>query len=194
VLRHGRLAVAVAVEVQGAALHLLEAERQDAVREAAADRAGGEVERGRAGGAVVVHVRDRESGHAELVHGALASGRLAVDVPDVRLLDLVEVDAGIGQGGGARLAGHVGVVPPLATTGLLEPRHPDTDDEDAGTCCGHLWLLTKNHLDIIRREAIDVVYAEPACGTPENGVRCLQVYRTRIRVPRSPDASQRPGV
>ena len=59
----------------------------------AADRLGGEVERGRAGRAVVVDVDDRDAGHAELVDRALARGRLAVHVADVGLLDSLVGDA-----------------------------------------------------------------------------------------------------
>ena len=59
---------------------------EHALGDAALDRLLREHERGRAGRAVVVHVEDRDAGEAELVDGALAARRVAVDVADVRLL------------------------------------------------------------------------------------------------------------
>ena len=101
-----------------------------ALGQPAANRLGGKVQRGRPGRTVVVDVDDRDTAHAQLVERPLPRGRLAVDVPDVALLDRVVVDAGVLERLGAGLAGHVRVVPALATAGLLELRHPDTDDVD----------------------------------------------------------------
>src|ERR1700735_4672424 len=66
-----------------------------AVRDAALDELLGHEQRGRSGGAVVVHVVDRDAGHAESVERALAAGRFAVAVADYCLFDLVVGDAGV---------------------------------------------------------------------------------------------------
>src|SRR5690606_2417236 len=114
-------------------LHPLETERQRALGQAAPNRLRRKVERGGTGGAVVVDIDHRDTGHAQLVDRALAGGRLTVDVADVGLFHFAVVDSGIGEGLGARLARHIRVVPVaavfvLAPAGLFELRHPDTDD------------------------------------------------------------------
>ena len=86
VLVHRMGAVAV-LGAERALLHLLETEREHALVHAARDRLIRQIQRGRAGRAVVVDVVDRDAGQPELVDGALAAGRLAVDVADEGLLD-----------------------------------------------------------------------------------------------------------
>src|SRR6185369_5133399 len=83
-LVHGIGAIHV-LRAERALLHLLEAEREDAVGEAALDELLRHEERRRAGRAVVVHVVDGDAGAAELVDSALAAGRIAEAVPDGRL-------------------------------------------------------------------------------------------------------------
>ena len=70
-----------------ALLHLLEADREHALGRAARDRLAREVQRRRAGRAVVVHVDDRDAGEADLVDRRLAAGGVAVDVAGEGLLD-----------------------------------------------------------------------------------------------------------
>ena len=65
----------------------------------------------------------------ELVERPLARRRVAEEVADHRLVDLVVGDPGVGEGLGAGLAHHVRVVPALTAAGLHERRHPDADDE-----------------------------------------------------------------
>ena len=95
--RGGVLAV-VKVGLQAAGRHLLEADDQDAVGGAVGDGLSGHVQTGRACRAIVVHVIDRDLGHAELVEDALAAGGVAVAVACNALVDLVVVDLGIEHG------------------------------------------------------------------------------------------------
>jgi hypothetical protein len=130
--RHGAVGV---LDAEGALLHLLEAERHRAVRDAALDELLGQEQRRRARGAVVVDVVDRHAGEADLVDGALAAGGVAVAVADRHLLDGVVGDLRVGQRLLAGLLRHLRVVPFLAA-GLLELRHADTDHVDLAR---HRW-------------------------------------------------------
>ena len=85
------------LDAEAARLHLLEAERERAVDEAALDRLAGQEQRRGAGRAVVVDVDDRDPGEAELVERALAVGRVAVAVAGVGLLDVLVGDARVGE-------------------------------------------------------------------------------------------------
>ena len=76
------------LDAEAAGLHLLEAERQGAVDEAALDRLARQEQRRGAGRAVVVDVDDRDAGEAELVERPLAVGRVAVAVAGEGLLDV----------------------------------------------------------------------------------------------------------
>src|SRR4051794_14631895 len=127
VLVHGDGPVLV-LDAEAALLHLLEAERHAAVRDAALDELLHEVERGRARGAVVVDVHDGDAGEPEPVERALPGGRVAVAVADRGLLDLVVGDACVGERLRAGLVGHVRVVPVLRPR-LLELGHADPDHE-----------------------------------------------------------------
>lgn len=49
----------------------------------------------RAGGAIVIHIVNRDLGHAELVEDALAAGAIAVAVARNALVDIVIVDLGV---------------------------------------------------------------------------------------------------
>ena len=118
------------LDPEAARLHLLEAEREGAVDEAALDRLAGQEQRRGAGRAVVVDVDDRDPGQAELVERPLAVGRVAVAVAGVGLLDVLVGDAGVGERLLPRLLGPVGVVA-LLGAGLLELGHPDPDHERA---------------------------------------------------------------
>ena len=118
------------VALQRAGLHLLEAQRDHAVGQPAADRLRGEEQRRRPRRAVVVHVGDRDAGHAELVERAVAGRRVAGHVADEALLDFGVIDPGVLQGVGAGFTCHVRVVPTLSAPVLLELRHSDSDDEN----------------------------------------------------------------
>src|SRR6185369_3554202 len=109
-----------------ARLHLLEAERQRAIDEAALDRLPREEKRRGAGRAVVIDVDDRDSGQAELVERPLAVSRIAVAVAGVGLLDVLVRDARVRKRLLPRLLGPVRVVA-LLGAGLLELGHPDPD-------------------------------------------------------------------
>ncbi len=63
-----------------ALLHFLESNGESALVEAALDQVVDEVQSGRAGGAVVVHVVNGNSVHAHLVDGSLPAGRVAKNV------------------------------------------------------------------------------------------------------------------
>src|ERR1019366_4073498 len=119
-----------AVHVLGAEralLHLLEAERHHAVRDAALDELLGHEQRGRSGRAVVVDIVDWDAGHPESVERALAASRFSVTVADHRLLDVLVGDPGVLQSLGAGLLRHVGIVPSPRTR-LLELGHADAYD------------------------------------------------------------------
>ena len=75
------------LDAERALLHLLEAEGEHAIGDAAFDELLGHEQRRGTGGAVVVHVVDRYACQAQAVHRALAAGGFAVAVPDARLLD-----------------------------------------------------------------------------------------------------------
>src|SRR5450432_640695 len=128
VLGDGALAVVV-LRPQRALLHLLEAEDQHALGDATLDRLLREHQRGRAGGAVVVHVEDRHPGQPDLVRRALAARAVAVDVAGVDLLHSLVRDLRVAQRQVRRLRRHHVVV--LALSGLGELRHPDTDHIDS---------------------------------------------------------------
>jgi hypothetical protein len=63
---------------QRSALHLFEPERQHTMMLAALDGILGQVQGGRSGRAVVVHVHNRNTGQTQLVHGSLATGRITL--------------------------------------------------------------------------------------------------------------------
>ena len=137
VLAHRRFPV-VGAALQRSGLHLLEAQRQHAVGQPAADGLRTQVQRGGPRGAVVVDVDDRDARHPEFVECALPRRRIAGDVPDVALLDLGVVDPGVLERFGAGLLGHLRVVPALAAARLLELRHADADDVNlVGSLAGH---------------------------------------------------------
>ncbi len=58
-------------------LHLFESQRQRAFRQPTLYHLPGQVQRGGAGGAVVVHVEDGDAGQADLVQRALSTRRIA---------------------------------------------------------------------------------------------------------------------
>ena len=124
------------LRAERALLHLLEADRDRAVDEAALDRLARHEQGAAAGGAVVVDVDDRDAGQTKSVDRALAGGAVAVAIADEGLLDLGVVDAGVFERLGAGLEDHVGVVPVLAA-GLLELGHADADHERAVAFGGH---------------------------------------------------------
>lgn len=66
--------------------------------------------------------------HAEFVERPLTRRRFSVDVADVALFNFAVVDAGVAQRFGARLPGHVRVVPAFASPGLFELRHAHAND------------------------------------------------------------------
>lgn len=81
-------------KAQRAGEHLLEADRQHAIRRPAFDRLPRKVERGRSGRAIVVHVDDRNTGAADSIERRLARSRNGVDIAGISLLDLLIADAG----------------------------------------------------------------------------------------------------
>jgi hypothetical protein len=109
--------------LEGALLHLLEAERQHALVDPERDRLPAEIERGGAGRAVVVDVVDRDPGHAEAVHRALTVGAHAVHVADEGLLDPVVRNPGHLE---RRRAGFLRQIHEIAVA-ALELRHADPD-------------------------------------------------------------------
>jgi hypothetical protein len=127
------------LRAERALLHLLEAEGEDAVGDAALDELLGHEQRRRARRAVVVDVVHGDAGHAERVDGALAARRVAVAVADRRLLDRVVWDARVGERLLAGLLRHVRVVPALGA-GLLELGHADSDDEYLASHVLSSWL------------------------------------------------------
>ena len=92
---------------QRARLHLFEADRQHALGHAAGNRLARQVQRARAGRAVVVDVDDRNAGHAHFVEGPLAGGGVAVDVAGVGLLHVLVANACVRQGEPDGLGAHV---------------------------------------------------------------------------------------
>ncbi|MNF84210.1 hypothetical protein D3C84_665600 [compost metagenome] len=112
---------------QGTGVHLLEAEGQGAVHRAACHGLAGQEQCRGAGGAVVVDVDQRDAGHADPVQGFLPARGVAVDVAGIGLLDVTEVQAGIGQGLANRLFAHD--VVGLVGARLLERDHADAGNE-----------------------------------------------------------------
>src|SRR3546814_15676776 len=100
-------------EAERSGQHLLEADRQHAVRRAAFDRLPREPERGRSGRAIIVDVDDRDAGAADPVERRLAGGRIGIDIAGIGLLDLIITDAGIGEREADRLFGHHVPILPL---------------------------------------------------------------------------------
>jgi hypothetical protein len=105
----GVLAV-VPEALEGAGVHLLEADDEDAVRAAVGDDVAADVQAGGAGGAVVVDVVDGDLGHAELVEDALAAGGVAVAVAGDTLVNIVVADMGVEHGLDTGLETELGVV------------------------------------------------------------------------------------
>jgi hypothetical protein len=122
-----RVRAVVPLRRQRALLHLLEAEREHALR-ARLDRLPRQEQRRRPRRAVVVHVDDRHAGDAERIQRALPARAVAVDVADVRLLDLLRRHAGVLQRVLHRALRHH--VVRVARAGLLELDHADAEDVD----------------------------------------------------------------
>ena len=121
------------LDAERALLHLLEAERQRAVDEAAADHLAREVERRAIPSQQLLLTLTAGTPVSPSSYSArCAAGRVPVAVADERLLDLVVGDAGVGERLLAGLAAHVGIVP-LAGARLLELGHADTDDKHLAT-------------------------------------------------------------
>src|SRR3546814_3799030 len=117
-------------EAERSGQHLLEADRQHAVRRAAFDRLPREPERGRSGRAIIVDVDDRDAGAADPVERRLAGGRIGIDIAGIGLLDLIITDAGIGEREADSLFGHH--VPILALAGLGVRDHADAGNTGSG--------------------------------------------------------------
>ncbi len=122
----------VEMRAERAGRHLLEAQRQRAVDDAALDRLPREEERRGAGRAVVVDVEDRDAGHADVVERLLARRGVAVHVADERLLHVDVRDAGVGQRRRAPPPAPIDVVG-LARARLRERDHSDAGDKDLAT-------------------------------------------------------------
>ncbi|KFY87906.1 hypothetical protein V498_06977 [Pseudogymnoascus sp. VKM F-4517 (FW-2822)] len=105
----GVLAV-VPEALQGAGVHLLEADDEDAVRAAVGDDITADVQAGRSGRAVVVDVVDGDLGHAELVEDALAARGVAVAVAGNTLVNVIVADLGVKHGLDTGLETELGVV------------------------------------------------------------------------------------
>jgi len=112
--------------LEGARVHLLEADDEDAVCAAVGDLVAGDVQAGRAGRAVVVDVVDGDLGHAELVEDALAAGAVAVAVAGHALVDVVVVDLRVEERLDTGLEAELSVVDLAA--GLDELGHADAED------------------------------------------------------------------
>src|SRR6266480_5079727 len=132
-----------------ALLHLLEAEGEDAVSEAALDELLAHEESCGAGGAVVVDVVDGDARETELVDRALPAGGLTVDVTDDGLFDLRVRNSGVFEGLRAGLLRHVGVVPGLRAR-LLELGHADTDNVDFAAHAAPLELILSERHEGVR--------------------------------------------
>ncbi|MCY1417217.1 hypothetical protein D9M71_327450 [compost metagenome] len=111
------------VRLQGARLHLLEAEGQGAIDDTCLYSLARQVQRSRAAAAVVVDVDHRDPGQADFVQRRLAAGGVAIYVARVGLLHELVVDAGILQRQADRLGTHLDVGTALA--GLGERDHAD---------------------------------------------------------------------
>ena len=120
-----------AVGIGGDAPHLLEPERQRAVRHPRGDGRARHHQGGGARRAGVVHVDDGHARLPQLVDGSLAGGGVPEAVSDRHVLDPLIGEAGIRERLAPGLARHVGVVPVGPGRRLHEVGHPDTDDEDA---------------------------------------------------------------
>ena len=178
------------LDAEAARLHLLEAERERAVDEAALDRLAGEEQRRGAGRAVVVDVDDRDPGQAELVERALAVGRVAVAVAGVGLLDVLVGDAGVGERLLPRLFGPVGVVA-LLGPGLLELGHADPDHERP---VAQIWLLWMAAVPPAGVWLVSQSYrADAGCGQSQEGEEGDQDARSRCRSARWPAAWKAPS-
>ena len=80
-----------------AGLHLLEAERENAIERPRSDRLPRQEQRGRTRRAIVVDVDDRNTGHSDRVKRSLTTGRVAIDISDIGLLDQAVIEAGVAQ-------------------------------------------------------------------------------------------------
>ncbi len=78
-------------------IHLLEAQRQGTIDHAGLDRLPREKQRRGTRGAIVVHVDDGHTRHAESIHRGLPGSRVTVHVADVYLADLIVGDTRIVQ-------------------------------------------------------------------------------------------------
>ncbi|MCY1232937.1 hypothetical protein D9M72_454550 [compost metagenome] len=126
---------------QRARVHLLEAEGQHDVGHAAGNGLVCQVQRGRAAGAIVVDVDDRDAGHADVVQHALAAGGIAEDVAGVGRLDRFIANARIRQRQPHGLRAHRRVR--IALARLLERDHAHACNHDF---LRHVFLL--EYLDV----------------------------------------------
>ena len=119
------------VRTQGAGFHLLEAQRDHAVRCAALHGLPRQKQRRGPGRAVVVDVDHRDAGHAHRVQRTLSAGGIAIHVADIGLLDALVIDACIGQGATCRLGAHV--VIRFGSARLGEGHHAHAGNNDGLT-------------------------------------------------------------
>jgi hypothetical protein len=104
------------------ARELLDADHGDGLRAAGLDRPAGFAQRRGAAGTGVLHIGDRNAGHAEIAQDALADQWPAIARAAERLVDIAALDAGILHGAGQRLAAKI---LDAALRLLAEFRHAD---------------------------------------------------------------------
>ncbi|MNP17545.1 hypothetical protein D3C76_1099810 [compost metagenome] len=88
----------IPVALQGAGLHLLEAEREGTFHGSAFHGLAGQIEGTGSRRAVIVDVDHGYAAHADFIERSLAAGGVAIDVSGVSLLDQVVIQIGVLQG------------------------------------------------------------------------------------------------
>ena len=192
-----RVLAVVVLRPERALLHLLEADDEHALGDAALDRLLAEHQRGRAGRAVVVHVEDRDAGEPDLVDRALAARAVAVDVAGVRLLDVVVRDLRVLEGGRAPPSTPSRGSPRSArawrtsssrrrSRSLVEPSHSPPSDQ----VLEEAELVGDAHVAVDPQLAVLVEIARlrrgPCTGPRGPRRRCAGPSRPSRRCPRAP--------
>jgi hypothetical protein len=89
-----------------------------------------EVKSSASGRAIVVDIDDRNAGHSYLIHSALTTSRVTVDISTVSSLYLVVLNAGVSHGTSYSDFTQ-GVVIVVVLARLVEASHSVSDDENA---------------------------------------------------------------
>jgi hypothetical protein len=125
-----RVSSVVEESLKRASEHLLETESKDTVSLSSEDGLVGEVEGGTSSRAVVVDIDDGNSSHTNLVHSALSTGRVTINISAVGGLDFRVLNVRISHSSSdGDLTEGVIIVVVLAR--LVEASHSVSDDENA---------------------------------------------------------------